>query len=127
MIATEREASRLARTTTPAAATPTAIALDRRDQNSVGKDGEPAVHDQVVQAVHRIDVPEHPPQFGHRPGRCRNRGRLSNHNDGRAPPAMLTIVVITAIQTASNVRARGGRLDTAISPIAGACPGMWSR
>ena len=40
------------------------------------KDGEPAMHDQVVQAVDGIDVAQHPPQFRHRAGRGRDGGRL---------------------------------------------------
>ena len=37
---------------------------------------EPAVHKQVVQAVHGIDVEHHPPQFRHGTGAGRQRGRL---------------------------------------------------
>ena len=41
-----------------------------------GEDREPAVHGEVIQAVHRIDVVEQPPEFGHRSCRRRDRRRL---------------------------------------------------
>ena len=67
LTATVRDENCLPNTTTPAAAPPTARPLGTRDQNSVGgKSCEPAVHEQVVQAVDGVDVAQHLPQLSER-------------------------------------------------------------
>ncbi len=57
----------LANTTTPAVATPIAMQLGNRDQNSVGGTSRTNRASQVVvEPVHGVDVAQHPPQLGHR-------------------------------------------------------------